>query len=72
MTELKQLHQLETRQEYENAECNGCLYFRSYDSDIRVGQCRRKSPELGMEQAQWPEVEVNDWCGEWRQEIPKG
>ena len=38
--------------------CGNCA---SYSFD---GECRHVSPRVGAQRREWPEVMVNDWCGQ--------
>lgn len=62
--------------------CCSCRYYQSRELDPNSGegQCRRHAPRPLREDlvtdadgyvlshvfARWPDVSVDDWCGEWR------
>jgi len=50
--------------------CRNCRFYSAPGNAI--GKCRVKAPvaiSFGLDQgkSQWPNVEANDWCGEWVQ-----
>lgn len=57
--------------------CESCKYFDKFAEHDDKGCCRRYSPRLTVEmvdpkseyinpfRAAWPEVEIDDWCGEY-------
>lgn len=55
-------------------ECASCFYFTNDGRDDGSGLCRRYAPrpisddlvKLGNHPITWPEVEVDDWCGEFK------
>lgn len=53
-----------------NEQCNNCLFFKKF-TDGSSGSCRRFVPTVLMtnvgRQTVWPEVYINDWCGEYEQ-----
>lgn len=48
-------------------KCKTCEYFKDHGSS--VGECRKTRPESNKvtNQAQWPLVKADDWCGDFRQ-----
>jgi len=48
--------------------CKNCKYFFVIDNKL-AGDCRRRSPETPVHKfgaAVWPQVEKNEWCGEFK------
>lgn len=55
-----------------NERCETCLFFKMFtDAGSERGSCRRFVPTVMMtnagRQTVWPEVHINDWCGEYEQ-----
>ena len=50
--------------------CENCVYFRSDEEDINMGECRRYAPkpfrvtEDPINPTVWPNVACLEWCGE--------
>ncbi len=57
----------------EETSCRTCRFFESRGKDrgaVTTGECRRMAPVPGnRDQAKWPEVGWDSWCGEWGQGI---
>jgi len=50
----------------EHPTCERCQFF---DAAPEADTCRRHAPQPGIDVQgywQWPNVEAQDWCGEWR------
>lgn len=58
--------------------CNNCAFFSRHSSGHDYGYCKRRSPFnsqlrkpdqgpdlLWHEYCQWPNVNINNWCGDW-------
>jgi len=53
--------------------CLTCRFFDRATSDSEQGECRRHAPlpaavedaELRVVDALWPQVLIEEWCGEW-------
>jgi len=49
-------------------QCRGCEFFRLLDPSEEIGDCRRASakarPLDGEETYLWPQVYIDDFCGE--------
>ena len=50
--------------------CATCTFFKS---DVYPQQCRSRSPLIfvinGEVKTQWPNVDSDDWCGDWEDAI---
>jgi hypothetical protein len=53
--------------------CLTCRFFSRATDDSELGECRRHAPsptvfedaELRNVDALWPQVLIEEWCGEW-------
>ena len=55
-----------------NWKCQNCIYYRGDDSDnlfTKDGVCHRYPPTTVKDADLFPSVDMNDFCGEWK-EIP--
>lgn len=56
------------------ATCLTCRFFARATDDSELGECRRHAPspitfedaELRVVDALWPQVLIEEWCGEWQ------
>lgn len=49
--------------------CAACVFFDASFDGASYGLCRRGAPRFGPHgtlDGVWPEVDVDDWCGEFR------
>lgn len=70
-TEITRFGETDTTSiETEDDQCGNCRYWKQIESIH--GYCRRYPPMIGQESpalyvnAQFPIMQANDWCGEWR------
>ena len=51
--------------------CEKCKYFSVFTSDPNCGECRKSLPMATAEHkaGYWPCVVLDDWCGEWEEDI---
>lgn len=55
---------------YPDGHCISCIYFEAYEEKYLTGKgvCRKNAPapiHIARETL-WPEVKINDWCGEYK------
>jgi len=60
-----------------NKRCKGCNFWSSYgevSKGLEYGTCQRRAPqpryssanpEVGSNEAWWPDTNEFDWCGDW-------
>lgn len=56
-----------------SAKCAKCIFY--YNLDAEEGECRKSAPRLrfardgNADEAVWPPVSANDWCGEFTPDL---
>jgi hypothetical protein len=49
----------------EEEACRNCRFFKLTDPHQKKGQCRRHAPVALQGAGKFPQVQFDDWCGEY-------
>lgn len=50
----------------DNPACLTCKFFNRFDGPPAHGECRRRAPKFMPPFGLWPDVHIDDFCGEHR------